>query len=974
MAPLRLCGVFAALAVLVTCEPPPGQRPADPDRLYPVDAGGRPLTDLEAGSTLHIGAGRLEPNRIYEVRLGIDVADVPSREEAVSFARLNSGPDGRIDPFVLWYHSGVVGCSVPERNLDPSRHMYRSFDEAEASLADSRLTVSIHPVDRDASPETPLMQIGVGRAEYVFDLPVARRESPMVYPSDSSGCLLNSQETRTGDMFVSGRNFQPGEEVLVSVVPNQRAWYVGDAVEDMTGERGAPASLRAVADAEGRFTISAWGTQAQRRGVYDIVAQRELDTRVSLDTIAIQDIISYGIDTGFILFLRYPVGGPTMDIAGRKISGSPYFEFSDSFADQADTVWGAVDPTYVPTTHPGGMYAAYYVVDHRSVAGWDPTMGGSTSLTDVSGGIEVMPVKAGCINGTDTPIWIPPLTLGDYDVVVDFGSTVANVPSDYTTDSNYDDAQDFLDGADQIGFIVAEDPYELGTTPIGRLEYSQDDYFTTLGGASNVDLRAVVRYPATSAGDGTAVAAGQHPLFIIEHGNHRHCEVDTGGAPIENLISDYVSGTITWGEFVSRVPTHATCTVRTENHKGYMRLLDILASHGVIAVSIDAYDLTGFNFLISGWIPERGDLILKHIELWSHMNDTTTFTTYPDPSSGLFTGHVDMNEISVSGHSRGGEASVAAYDRNTTFNIGSVSSIAPVDFEGYVLDDVPYFVILPAGDGDVSNLSGIKIYDRAGSTLTPTEDATTKSGIHLYGANHNFFNTIWAAHGDDSSPTRDDYIAAPTQQKLGEAYLAAFARSNLLGEGVYDDMFRGRLIFPSTVGLKNYHMRHETQHARHENGSGSGTVGGATGSPITGPSVHVTQAVRVTWTSASDTLRYALPAGARDASPFEVLSFRVAQTNSGTNPAAGSQDFLVELTGGGVTRGFWVSRFDEIPKPYDHPDYASDHNVMTTVRIPLHSYIMNRSGFPLTTVDTIRFLFQYPTQGDIYVDDIEFSR
>ena len=104
---------------------------------------------------------------------------------------------------------------------------------------------------------------------------------------------------------------------------------------------------------------------------------------------------------------------------------------------------------------------------------------------------------------------------------------VASTAAAWQADGSYDAAVDFLDGADQIGFTVAEDPWELGPIPIGTDSYSQDDYFPygTLGQVSNVDLRAVVRYPATVAGAGTPVAAGTHPLFIVEHGNHFVCRV-----------------------------------------------------------------------------------------------------------------------------------------------------------------------------------------------------------------------------------------------------------------------------------------------------------------------------------------------------------------------------------------------------------------------------------------------------------------
>lgn len=201
-----------------------------------------------------------------------------------------------------------------------------------------------------------------------------------------------------------------------------------------------------------------------------------------------------------------------------------------------------------------------------------------------------------------------------------------------------------------------------------------------------------------------------------------------------------------------------------------------------LLLSIDAYDLTR---PVPQWIPERGDLILKRPEFWSHLNDAATYPTYTDPFGGLFAGHVYLSKISVSGHSRGGEASVSSWVRYQLrppaqqFSIGSVSSIAAVDGQGYVLGDVPYFVILPASDCDVFGLSGARIYDRAGTV----SNLTVKSGVDVYGANHDFFNTVWAADGDDcDGPGRNDYIPAADQQKIGEAYLSAFVRSQLLGD------------------------------------------------------------------------------------------------------------------------------------------------------------------------------------------------
>ena len=943
--------------------PPPGSIPElvrlelPPPRgsgAYVVDAGGRPIDRLQSGSTLHVGGQALRPVTLYEFR-----ADIDGR--AVSFARVTTDHLGRVDPFVLWYESGVVGCVT--RRLEgpnPERFRFRTFEEADAALAGRMVTITAQQVHGRE----------VGRPETVIRLPISPRRSPMVFPSDSAGCLTNARAVGQADMYVSGRNFTPGEILEISVVPNQRAWYVGDVVVDITGASGAAAPERVTVGTDGRFTIRAWPRSAQLHGAFDIVARRAPGTGATrANRLGVRDIVAFDRETAYLLFLDYPIGGSHMDLAGRPLGLSPYFEFADAFAETNDPVWGAVDPTYVPAGHPGGTWAAYYVVAHKSDAEWLA----DNTLTDVTPGIEIHPVKAGCVNGTDVIIWDAPLTLGKYDVVVEFGSSPANSAATFSGDGHYDPAVDFLDGAVQVGFEVARDPWLLGSFPVGTDSYSQDDYFATLGGQQNVDLRAVVRYPAVAPGVGTAVAAGTHPLFIIEHGNHSLCTVLTDGTPWYVALAAAIAGTLSWSEFYIKQHTHYTCPSREPNHLGYMRLLEVLASHGVIAVSIDAYDLTGD---VPSWIAERGLLILRHLELWSHMNNTATFTSYPDFFAGRFAGKVDLTRVGVSGHSRGGEASVSAYMQNTgPFTIVSVSSIAPVDNLGYVLPAVPYFVILPAADCDVSDLSGQRIYDRAGSGIA---DATTKSATYVYGANHNFFNTVWAADWDDCNPNpaRQDFIAAASQQRIGEAVLAAFHRSQLIGESVYDDMLRGRLVFPSTAGFKIYAIRHEASHTKLLNGgvpAGLTAAGGATLASASNPSPHATTATRMGWSGSGASVTYAVPVGQRDATGLEVLAFRVAQTTSATNPAGTNQNFQIELVGGGVTRAVYVGQFDVILPRYPHPEGAV-HTVMTTVRVPLHSFIMNNSGLTLNNVDTIRFKFLYPTTGELYVDDVEFSR
>ena len=643
----------------------------NPSGLTLFDDGDRPIRTFEVGSSLQVGARGLEPNALYEFRLEIEGLDLS--EQPISFARVSTDRTGYVHPFLLWYHTGVVGCSLQNMKVTKlPQGMYRSFDEAEKAFNGRRLSVSLYliPAKLRNSPGKNLpSEIKAFSRKAVR---IHKRRNPMVYPSDAEGCLLNSAEVGKRDMYISGRGLQPGELVEISVVANQRDWYVGDVINDVTGVGGAAAPIRVSADQNGRFSAAVWDQGNQRRGVYDIILARNLASAERLRRVRAGDIVSYASDSAYLLFLRYPVGGPTMDIAGRPLFGTPYFQFADSFAETSDPVWGAVDPTYVPGNHPGGSYAAYFIVNHKDVAGWDPAMGGSNAVADVSGGVEVMRVKAGCVNSTYVIIWDGPAphALGNYDVVVNFGATPAETEPDYDPDFTYDPPTDFLDGADQVGFVVAPDPYDLGTIPIGRTSYSQDDFFSSIFAASDVDLRGVVRYPATASGDDTPVAAGTHLLFLMEHGNHLTCEVARDGRDPYDVLDDVLGGLITWSQFLALLYNYDDCPDRKPNHEGYMRLLDILASHGIIAVSIDAYDLTSCT--TTGcrpqWITERGTLIIKHLELWSHLNTPSQFPTYPGFFSGRFNGHVDTNKISVSGHSRGGEASVAAFMLNNTFN------------------------------------------------------------------------------------------------------------------------------------------------------------------------------------------------------------------------------------------------------------------------------------------------------------------
>jgi len=77
-----------------------------------------------------------------------------------------------------------------------------------------------------------------------------------------------------------------------------------------------------------------------------------------------------------------------------------------------------------------------------------------------------------------------------------------------------------------------------------------------------------------------------------------------------------------------------------------------------------------------------------------------------------------MSRIGLSGHSRGGEGVVAAEfikrAESLGFQIRAVNAIAPTDQDPLIhyVPQVPYFLLIAASDGDVSNLQGLRTYDR----------------------------------------------------------------------------------------------------------------------------------------------------------------------------------------------------------------------------------------------------------------------
>jgi pimeloyl-ACP methyl ester carboxylesterase len=260
---------------------------------------------------------------------------------------------------------------------------------------------------------------------------------------------------------------------------------------------------------------------------------------------------------------------------------------------------------------------------------------------------------------------------------------------------------------------------------------------------------------------------------------------------------------------------------------GYAYLGELLASRGIIAVSVDENflnlsplaDLVMFQSLVE---PDdlRGWLLLEHLAVWRDWNGD---------AESVFHENVDLENVALIGHSRGGQAVAAAAAFNEVsrypddgtvrfdygFGIRSVVAFAPVD-GGYlpaeqeiVLEDVSYLVLHGSHDMDVFTFQGDRQYSRVRFT---DGRETFKSAIYIRGANHGQFNTTWGRKDLFEPVMRvfnlEQLMPGEEQRQIAKVTISAFLEATLRGEtgyrALFQDLRRGRAWLPDTVYLHQY--------------------------------------------------------------------------------------------------------------------------------------------------------------------------
>ncbi len=543
------------------------------------------------------------------------------------------------------------------------------------------------------------------------------------------------------------------------------------------------------------------------------------------------------------------------------------------------------------------------------------------------------------------------------------------------------------------------DPGTPGPLAIDELSYDLGNQaFRPKGFPAAVELKAKVYAPQT--------IADRAPLVILQHGRHATCATAT-------------TQLLVW-------PCPASVP-EIPSYQGYDGLGRNLASHGMVVVSIGANGINANDgFLEDGGAAARAQLILEHLRRWRSWDASAT----DSPFGTRFVGHIDLDRIGLMGHSRGGEGIAAAVQLNqrssNPFGIKAALALAPVDFGRRVIGGVEFGVVLPACDGDVSDLQGASYYDDA--RYSTPGDTSSKMTALLYGANHNFFNTVWTTGpgsfddaGSSFGLSEDPRAAAPgpcqpggpgrltaaEQDQAGTALMAGFLRRTLTPEPSLQRFVTGTAPYPASTGPARWSIAYHAgdrldveswasldTYRRTDRGQLtdiSGVQSGLVCNPkddrgfsepdgvrvVTGrcPNADFTAIVNDTgvldagWVRQGPTVRIPLGAAGLDVTGYDGLRLRAAVPQDSRNTTRAKQDFTIVLEDADGARAAVAASAGTNGLQRLNPGNVQ-HAVLNGLRLPLSSF----TAIDLTRLRAIELRFDRTGGGRLALADLAFTQ
>ncbi len=508
-------------------------------------------------------------------------------------------------------------------------------------------------------------------------------------------------------------------------------------------------------------------------------------------------------------------------------------------------------------------------------------------------------------------------------------------------------------------FTVVDELYDLRNVAVPGIPFA-----TTLYG--------VVRHPV-------ALGEGPFPLVLAMHGNHGNCR--DPGDPNNDFCS-------TSTDHECAFPGELTAP----NAEGYDYFLETLAAQGYVTVSISGNAMNCRD----DFILERARLVMEHLRRWSDWQGGA------GDLGGLFAGHLDLARVGLVGHSRGGDAvsnvpGMLASTPIPGLQVVSVFAVAPTDYHDVVVRDTNLAVLLPACDGDVSNLMGHRHYDRS----IGFDDGVEQAQVLYVGANHNFFNTEWRQSEWAYQGGTHPYCEPPAnplklqQTRMLGATLGSWFNATLQDEGT-EAFVRAERPSPtafdawaqSSLDLRWSYSSTERTTLDDLTGPetpGANDLGGA--NDFTGWFVwqvcqaagcdaaypHLRNSLRLLWEQGNQPLaRFALEG--YDATHAGTLSFRVVSRLSTLNTGLTEQDFFVRVIDvAGNQAQLPLSDIKVLRHLYPQTNNAL-REILETVRIPMARLLEVEPALDLGALEALELdMTALDRSGSVIVTDLEFA-
>lgn len=452
------------------------------------------------------------------------------------------------------------------------------------------------------------------------------------------------------------------------------------------------------------------------------------------------------------------------------------------------------------------------------------------------------------------------------------------------------------------------------------------------------------------------------------------------------------------GPFPLAVFAHGNHTPAQNSTPGYIYLCELLASHGIIAATIDV------NFLNGGFGENdaRAIVHLEHLKQFRTWNNTATHPLH---------GKVDLNRILIVGHSRGGEgvghasyfnrlASIGAVNLDGLapfflgpyrFGLSAVAAIAPTDRQfipvsGPTVVPDPYYIIHGSKDGDVFDFQGYHTYERAHAVdlANPTvSSGKFKAMLWVHKANHNQFNSTWASEtGAGVAMTR------ASQEQVAKVHLGALAQAVLLDRAAYFDVLRdhGAAVIwdpPGTDFVSQYLDPERILVQHNQEGVAAPVVSLPVQGTVAADAVVATRALtlltggvtttitlRLVWNALGSRLLLTVDPATLPVERYKVLALRVGQSTDPNNAANRDQDFTLQVSSGSRTASVAASALHRLLYP-DAPVAGPAKIMMQTLRLPVAQLVAD--GVEPRDIRSIAFFFDRRATGTLYVGDLQFS-